>query len=493
MIRKRGIQKGLSGEALRQHVKNTLDTKGHLFNEPTNQAVMKGVIKETFGTEWDKTGLEGILGSIDQRLNNEWKLLRTSAMFMRPTYMIMKAGIEYVPAAQFLVKDFRDGIMGRQGDRERIRAQYRMLMGFGMMLGTMSMWAHGELTGSMDTDFKKVRNLRDAGIDPYTFSLPGGFNMGYRSLDPISTPVKLTANFIEGINKLNQQRKLEPDNDFTGRVLLDIGGAALFSFMQAVKDANLGQGMQQTWTALEELFDPESDASTTVPKFLAEKMKTIWPNSFSRIVRNELWGGNEAVQPANFSQTMMARAWAPTKWIPRQYDLLGNIREMNMGFMSMFVGVDLDQRTSSANKYTPVQKAVIAKLAQIEQQTGSSFTLPFKREPFDVDLRTIYTSEGISFYDAFQREVGKDPNLANNLYRELVQNPGVPVGNAKHDAYAATRAKQLINDARKTAWETVVMREFKAQDARNNVAQMKWLSEQGLLETPPSQFQQLRQ
>ena len=492
MFRMEGIKKGLTGDALAQHVRNVLDTKGHLINEPTNKRIMDTVIRDTFGKAWDDKGLEGILGAVDKQLNNRWKAFRTIALFLRPTYMIFKYGLEVTPVAQMFIKQFRDDILGRNGHNAATVAQMKMFAGYAMMLGTMGMAVNGQITGSVDSDYKKLRNMRDAGIDPYTMQTGAGFGLSYRNLDPISTPMKMTANFMEAMAQIETDGMLNPHKTSHTKKALEMGGAALYAFIQAVADANLGQGFRQAGTALEEMFDPEGDGWKAGAKFLAEKVKTVFPSTPARILRNPQLGGNDALEPRTWDQTIMARVWPTWEKIPRSYDFIGKERKLAVTPLSAFSGIDFDRTQGTVTKYTEVEQAVITKLNQIEQQTGSNLTIPTRREPFDQDLREIYTSEGITFQDAWNREIQKDPTLVPALYRDLVQRPDVPVGNKEHDAYAATRAKQLLSAARKAAWERLVAREFEAQDARNKKSQMEWLTGKGLLETPPPNMQLTR-
>ena len=491
MIREKGIKNGHTGESLRLFVNNELDAKGHLFVEPTNARVMEQVKVATFGDELGNKGLESGVKWLDQKLNNEYKAGRTLFLFARATMKIFKAGTRVTPGFQFLIGDFRKDLAGVNGELAMIRANMELMLGYAALMGSMAMMANGSMTGALNEDYKKVRGMRDAGYDPYSMELPWGQRLGFRNLDPISTPLKISANFVEALMVIEAGRMQNPEKGFEFGTVAEWGAAAVWSYIQALRDANLGQGFESLYIAVRDTFDPENPGGTvSAGKFLAEKVQTVWPSSFSKAAKIPLLGGDDSLEPRTASQQLMARVYPQTTAIPRQYDYLGNTRKLADTPLASVLGIELTGERGNGQKYDKKEEAVIQKLSQIERQTGSVLMLPRRKEPFDGDLREHYTSEGITYHDAWNQEIAKDPNLVNDLYRELVQTPSVPIGNKEYDAWAAKRAKQLLTDARNRAWERVIAREFTAQDMRSKAAHEKWLTEQGLKEVPPTLYNQ---
>ena len=71
-----------------------------------------------------------------------------------------------------------------------------------------SLYATGNITGSLGQDYKQRRQAENAGeLEPYTIRFSDGSTFSYRNLDPFATPIKIIVNALERYETLMYRRE----------------------------------------------------------------------------------------------------------------------------------------------------------------------------------------------------------------------------------------------------------------------------------------------
>jgi hypothetical protein len=251
-----------------------------------------------------------------------------------------------------------------------------------------------------------------------------------------------------------RQAQGEYDNKSDFREAAAMISVVSLSIVQAVKDANLTEGIDQLAKFMDDVTDPEAKEMALM-KFFGQKAQMFLPNQWTKI---QALSENNINDPATIEQYIAAR-WNPGHdQVPRRYDALGDM-VTNSNPWAGLTGINLQKSKEEFTKRELV-KQELAKIAfSGDKHFQAPYTVSYIPEWRGKDLRTMTTKNGQTFYDAWQEEVSRT-RMADTLHLLFTKGQGLPAGTKSNPGIKEQKATEIINKFRKDAFMTVMKREY---------------------------------
>lgn len=451
-----GTSRGYSGKKLEEFVKLEMGRNKELFQKATNVTGRDYSVDVLFKREFSGDNATSEMAKKYEQIMNSHPIMRIMfQMFVRTPIRVFEEGIRLTPGLQFAAPKFLDDLKGHNGAARQVRAHGEALLSMAFGGAVMAMYANGMITGGGPMNYKQRRGKEnDREWQPYTIYLPGGTTFSFRNLDPFATPLKIIVNTLDRM-QMYEYRKAqgEYDNDKTGEAAA-IAGVAGGAVIQAIKDANLTDGLNQFITLVEALGDPEKNENK-IANFFNEKAKLFIPNVIGKT--RQLLSGEETpmADVADIGQALKQRFDPFDETVPTQRDALGNKRYMAYNPASYFgIGVN----TAMEKNVTPEEQEVLRVLADLQTINNVSFVMPYKvdKEGFrGKDLRTSYLPDGKTTYYDRVNDIYRELGVADALYKALVINGDVLTDGVADPNMYGTRvqvAKDIIQKYRDEAF-----------------------------------------
>lgn len=457
-----GVRRGFSGESLEDYVRVELAKNGDLFKQATGETGKDYVKDFLFKREFRGEGAMGLSKGAKsyEEFVHKYPIMRLlGQLFFRTPVRVFEEGIRLTPGLNLISPRFMEDLAGQNGTQRMIRAKGEALASYGFGMSVMMAYANGNITGGGPEDYKQRRNLENTGWQPYSIKV-GDSWYSFRNLDPLATPLKIMVNALDRYGKLQERKSsgeiVEKEESET-LAFLTVGVGAV---AQAIRDANLTEGLSQLLDLGEMAMDPEETAHKWV-KFFGEKARLAVPNVIQqgRDIVAELSG---EVTPFNDPRTMeqyLRTVVNPRdSVIPRQYDALGNLRDKPSNLLPFF-GVTLYDRDDSKTGKNEKEQQVLEALSAMEMATGVRFVAPFKNETYmgDVDLRTVMTADGsTTLYDRWM-QLYNESGVIDALHAAMQQGGSTGTGEFKGVKVQQTQA--IISDFREAAFARMMAEE----------------------------------
>ena len=419
-----GTARGYTGKKLEEFLKLELGRNQELFQKATNIAGRDYNLDVLFKRQFSGDNMASTLAKQYEQAMNSHPLMRVALqMFVRTPIRVFEEGFRLTPGLNLVSPKFLDDLRGYNGASRQIRAHGEALLSMAFAGSVMAMYANGMITGGGPADYRQRRgkeNTRE--WQPYTIYLPGGTSISYRNLDPFATPLKIIVNAMDKM-QLYEFRKAqgEYENDPTGETAA-IAGVAFGSVLQAVKDANLTDGLNQIITFMEALSDPEKNENK-IANFFNEKAKLLIPNIIGKTQQLASGEPTPMADVANIPQALQQRFNPFDESVPTQRDALGNKRYMAYN-PSVYFGIGVNNVMEK--NITEKEQEVLRVLADLQTVNNVSFALPYKVQALgNVDLRAEYMPDGkTTWYDRLY-DIYRDLGVADALHQGLVVNGDV--------------------------------------------------------------------
>jgi hypothetical protein len=267
--------------------------------------------------------------------------------------------------------------------------------------------------------------------------------------------MKISTNIMDRLAALiyrEAQGEYDTKSDF--RQAAAMISVVSLSIVQAVKDANLTEGIDQLVKLIDDATDPEAKEMAFM-KFFGQKAQMFLPNQWTKI---QALSENNINDPATIEQYIKAR-WNPGHdQVPRRYDALGDV-VTNTNPWAGLTGINLQKARDEFTKRELV-KQELAKLAfNGDKHFQAPYTVSYIGEWRGRDLRTMTMQNGQTFYDAWQAEISRT-RMADTLHLLFTKGQGLPAGTKSVPAIKEQKATVIINKFRKDAFMAVMKREY---------------------------------
>jgi hypothetical protein len=450
MLMEQGQDRGLGGQKLDNWVRNELNTNGQYLRSATNEAgknYAKDIMfkREFSGTNWASKIALGYEGFV--RNNPMMKIV--GQLFFRTPVRIVQEGFRITPGLNLITPGFVADISGKNGSMAAIRARGESMFGVGVAGTVLSLYANGAITGGGPSDFRQVREGTDAGFQPYSIRLPNGSYWSYRNIEPLATPMKIIVNALDKVNELHyrvaqgeqvQQGEFQAAYDYIG-----VGAA---SVGQALHDASLLQGVNNTINFVNALSDPKAgNSSDQVLKALGGFLSSAIPSTWTKA--RSLMTGNQLDDPITIEQMWRAKLNPGDPLVPKQYTATARVRETNNPYSALMVLYPADNDTRFAG-IPDKERAVEKDMWVTGQAANTEFLSPIFNHlyPAVPDLRKVNTKDGQeTLYDRWQSILRTETLGGRGLVDALdaVAQSSAPYGTPKDHPGESTN--QVINGA----------------------------------------------
>lgn len=466
MLRDAGMQKGYQGEALKVWVRNQLDKNGDLLRRATDEQGISYHNDLLFKTEFSGDGaLSSMAKSYEGIVQRHPELRLMGQLFFRTPVRVFEAGVRMTPIVQAAAPNFLRDLAGDNGIARQLRAQGEMLASFGFTAAVITGVATGKITGEgYDIDYREKRNLENAGWKPYSIKI-GDSWVSYRNFDPFSTPIKIIANAMERLQRVEYE-KAQGVYEQKGphKELLGYMNVAFGSTLQALRDANLTAGIDDAVKFIDALSDPDK-SETKFQQFITSKAQLAVPNVIRKGIRSFGEGQDVMTDPRTFDQAFTGIVNPGSETITHQYDALGFKRTNPTQGLLAYVGIDIADKTSRERGLSDKDIYSLNEVAKMSFATGKRFTPTFKSSLYpDKDLREVTAADGTTIYNKAMEEFNK--NMPSYAYEFLKSTEGVPAGRRGELGPRAKEFEKLQQRIWNAAVQTVIQEDIKAAQAR---------------------------
>lgn len=353
------------------------------------------------------------------------------APFVRTPTNILKWTIRRTPGINLALKEVRDDLSGKFGDDARRLARARWQMGSMLYLWGFGLATSGMLTGGGPTKPELKRKLQEAGWQPYSVKL-GDKYVSINRFDPIAMPLTVIASAVE--------RFKEDDHVEAG----EMGGYAMLSFMQALKDKTYLQGVSELMDMLTE-SDPEM-ADKRYERFLGQKVGSLVP----AIVANNVAHDDIQREARSYQDFVDLRVPGNASNVDPKRNWLGEAMERPDLFPNSLFGIA---------QVSTSEDPLLDELARVSVASGSASRHPSKKTPEKVDLTTIMSP--VSGHTAYDRLMELTGTVRNAHGRTLRQELEILVASPKYQQ----RLTDGIEGVRGTRMDQVggVMSDFRTR------------------------------
>lgn len=462
-VRQRGMSKGLKGSDLDAWMALELKRNGEFMKEATNQGGIDFVKDLTFKKEFSGDGFfSGLARSYEKTVQNEPWLKLMGQLFFRTPVRVFQEGFRMTPVLGLITPTkMMSDLIGKNGKQAYTKAMGELLLAQTFAGAFAILYAQNKLSGGGSPNYKERRSKENTKQwEPYSLDLGDGTFFSYRNLDPFGTPFKIMANTMDRLMELDYRKR---QGEYTGKeeeYLYSVAQAGLVSIAQAVRDANLTEGIDSIVQAYQKATDENSDGQF-LPRLLFQKLQLLVPNMARKAIQTN---DPTLADPLTFEQHARALINPSDPHVPKRYDILGNVvKAADPG--DAFFGFRTTTAKQREKGLSNEHLLVLSALNDLEVATGSNLTRPYKHTLFgDVDLRRKDTPDGKeSTYDrmmTYYHESGVD----KRLYKILVENGYGSVGTPRQHGDLMKAVKEQID----AAWDGAAARVFREdRDARD--------------------------
>ena len=472
IIMQDGISRGLKDKKLESFVNKELAKNESAFIKATDDEGRNYVQDVLFKRDFSgKTAASQLARGYEGFVNKHPVMRLAGQLFFRTPVRVFEEGIRLTPGLNLISPAFMKDLRGVNGPMRQARAQGEAMMSYAIAGSVFSMYATGNVTGSMGQDYKQTRQGENAGgQEPYTFKFSDGSTFNYRNFDPFSTPVKIIVNALERAETLAYRAEQGEALDKTEMDRVQaVVSVAVGSIAQSLRDANLASGVDAVADFWEDLQD--EDSSDQLIKFVGRKVQTFLPNTYYKyqMLDNPFLG-----DPVTMEQFIRQRINPADPLVPKQYTALGRVRTASNPEASMYY---FDRATIEERKRGVPQKELEVEefLFKLAQVGDTHFTAPHKYKKYmgNIDLRKQLTKDGTeTYYDRWMRYT-HESGLIDVLHglRDL------PMGTASNPGIAEQYARKYINEFREIAFlklfseESAIQQEYQTLLTRKASAQ----------------------
>ena len=454
------ITKGLTGKKRENFILNELENNQELFIKATNDDGKDYVQDLLFKRDFSGQGAASQLArGYEQFVNKHPAMRLMGQLFFRTPVRVFEEGIRMTPMLNLVSPKFMRELRG--GDEvpkmRHIRAQGEAMMGYAIAGSVMSLYATGNITGSMGTNYKQTRQGENTGeLEPYTIKFSDGSTFNYRNFDPFSTPVKIIVNALERAEMLAYREEQGENIDKTEMDKVQAWIAvATGSIATSIRDANLASGVDAVADLWEDLQEEDSDQ---LVKFVGRKAQMFLPNTYYKI---QMLDDGFFGDPVTMEQFLRQRINPQDPKVPKRHSALGRIIENPNGWAGLlyFNTTTLEERKGDVPERVYDVEKHLYKLAQVGD---THFTAPYKFDKYfgGRDLRAIYTADGEeTLYSRWMRYY-YESGVVDVLHSQI----GLPMGTASSVGIAEKAARKTINSFRKQACMRLYAEEAGIQD-----------------------------
>ena len=442
-----GVSRGLKGKKLENFINEELETNAEVFTKATDQDGRDYVQDILFKRDFSGNSTVSKLAKGYEKTVNENPIIRIMGqLFFRTPVRVFEEGIRLTPGLQFISPGYMKDLKGANGPLRQARAQGEALMSYSIAGAVFSLYATGNVTGAMGSDYKQVRQRENTGgAEPYTIKFRDGSTFNYRNFDPFSTPVKILVNALERAETLAYRKEQgERINDTEYEQLHAMSAIALGSITQSIRDANLASGVDAVMEVFETYEDIEG--SDKAIKFIGRKLQTFLPNTYYKMqmMDNPVLG-----DPATLEHFIRQRVNPQDPLVPKQYTALGRPRTDSNPAAKLYY---FNNATVEERRRGKPQKEIEVEefLDKLSQVGDTHFTARYQMKKYmgDIDLRKTITKDGVeSYYDRWMRYTHE-----SGMIDALHGLRGLPMGTATVAGMAEVEANKIINQFREIAF-----------------------------------------
>lgn len=378
-----GVDAGLNGDALRNHIKRSLEDAFDAEGRGINNAA----IQEARTTTFQQDLLEGTLGKGVQNFRHNWPAASFILPFVKTPVNVLRYATKMTFGLNLLQKEYREMLGGKLGTEAQAQAIGQMAMG-SMFMGVAANLALGEkITGSGPTDPALRKQLQATGWQPYSFVFGGEdgsktyFPIG--RFDPVGMPFGMVADVVD-MMVTNPGSKKSTDG------IMAIGVALASAFSEKTFLMNLNQVIQA-------LSNP-GDGGENIGRYVGNLSANLIPGSSA--IKAYANGDEYMREARTFLDRTMAGMPGYSDKLPPQRDSFGEPIWRKRGLT-----------TGGAND------VVEAEHNRIILETGNGVRPPTPHHN-GVDLRTVTFSDGRNAYDVYQ-ELSANPPTGVSLKDQL--------------------------------------------------------------------------
>ena len=448
-----GVSRGLKGKKLQNFINKELEVRPEAFQKATNKSGRDYVQDILFKRDFSGEGaVSGLAKGYEGFVNRNPVMRMMGQLFFRTPVRVFEEGIRLTPGLNLISPGFMKDLSGANGSMRQIRAQGEAMMSYAIAGSVFSLYATGNVTGSLGEDYKQRRQAENAGeLEPYSLRFSDGSTFNFRNFDPFSTPVKIMVNALERAETLMYRAEQgEKINQSDMMFLQGMVSVAVGSIAQSIRDANLASGVDAVFTLVEDLQD--EDGSEQLIKFVGQKVQTFLPNTYYKLqmLDNPVLG-----DPASLEAFIRYRINPDDPLVPKQYTALGRPRTLSNPMASL---IYFDRSTAEEKKRgVPDNELRVEQfLYRLAQVGNTHFTAPYQHKYLrNVDLRTRLTSDGQeSYYDRWMRYTHE-----SGLIDALDSLTSLPMGTESDVGIAEAEAKRVINAFREQAFVQLMTEE----------------------------------
>jgi len=483
----KGMNLGLSGEELFAYVEREAMRNPAALRKGNDKEAVEFVQDVLYKRQFSgKSAASKGAQYVDEGLRKfpTIKLL-IGQLFYRTPLRVFEEGIRITPGLQFIAPGFLNDLRGVNGGMRQVRAQAESMVSLAAIAAVVSLYGQGRITGDLAySDYRQSKLRSDGGKqEPYTIDLGNGNTWNYRSFDPVATPLKIMVNALERYDRyLIRVSQGELEDKKAAEQVLAAVTIATGAITQAIRDAGLVEGADNSIKFLESLADPE-EASWV--KLLGDKLFLLVPNTLHKIAKTN---DPTIKDPRDFWQMVEERLYRPVGYDSENiltaysYDVLGNIRKYSdTGAMWNVFSVSTPEER--AKGMSEKELFVLKEIDRLSQVVDLVLKPPVSRpELGNMDLRTILASDGKrTLYDVWQQNY-RALNPAEILYPIMAAD--LPDGTAKHKWLRVDILRKEINNLQEVAFQQMMVGEQKIIDRMVSEELKKIKSKAGLFDIP---------
>lgn len=430
-VRMSGIAQGKRGDELNMWVNNEIHNNPDLFKRAKQEEGISITDDLLFKREFSGDGLaSGLAKSYEEMVRKHPELRIIGQLFFRTPVRVFEAGMRMTPGVQLIPgTKFISDLRGENGAIRQLRAQSEALFAYGFSTSVITGFATGNITGDGGgLDYRERRRLEESGWKPYSIRV-GDSWVSYRNMDPFATPIKIIANAMDRLKRLDYQRAQgDLENKEEYKQIIKMIDVATSSIGMAIRDASLTSGLDEAVKLAGAIFDPEKNEST-IMRFAQSKAELAIPNVFRRAQKSFGEGQNVQNEPMTFDQILNGTLNPSSTSVNHLFDALGNRRNIATQGLVAFMGIDIATRNDRERGLSKEDVYSLREIAKMSYATDAKFIPQYKSEKFypDKDLRVLKTQDGeTTIYNRAMEEYNK--NMPNYAYSYLKNSENLPMG-----------------------------------------------------------------
>jgi len=403
-----GVEAGLKGDALRNHIKQRLQDAF----DAEGRGIDNAALLEARTTTFQQDLLEGTLGKGVQNFRHNWPAASFILPFVKTPVNVLRYATKMTPGLNVFQKEYQQMLGGKLGAEAQAHAIGQMALG-SMFMGVAANLALGEkITGSGPTDPALRKQLQATGWMPYSIVHEG--EDGHKTyfpigrFDPVGMPFGMIADLVD-------MMVTNPDNKKSTDGIMAVGLALASAFSEKTFLMNLNQVIQA-------IANP-GDGGENIAKYMGNLSANLIPGSSG--IKAYANGDNYMREARTFLDRTMVGMPSYSQGIPPQRDSFGEPIWRKRGLTT---GGATDVVETEHNR--------------IILETGNGVRPPSPHHS-GVDFRTVTLSDGRNAYDVYQELSANPPSgpslkdqlaklIGSSSYEKLIdgdpQLPGTRVG-----------------------------------------------------------------